>query len=178
MIISGIFRQWYALHTRSRFENVVLEGLGRKEVEVFLPRITIQSRRLDRKKMIQVPLFPGYLFVKTSLSPHEHLEIVKTTGVVTFVGNLQGPDAIPVESIESLKIMVLNSQEILSGIKFKHGDPVRVVSGPFAGVWGEFVRYRGKGRVVVNIAAMGQNAAVDVSKEDIEIIRDNHLITA
>ena len=63
----------------------------RKEVEAFLPRITVRSRRVDRKKMIQVPLFPGYLFVKTSLDPHEHLEVVKTIGVVTFVGNLQGP---------------------------------------------------------------------------------------
>ncbi|MFH0994467.1 MAG: UpxY family transcription antiterminator [Pseudomonadota bacterium] len=178
MNITGISRQWYALHTRSRFENVVLDGLERKEVEVFLPKITIQSRRLDRKKMIQVPLFPGYLFVKTCLDPYEHLEIVKTVGVVTFVGNLQGPISIPMESIESLKIMVLSSQEILSALKYKHGDRVRVVSGPFAGVCGEFVRYRGKGRVVVNIAALGQNAAVNVSEDDIERIRDNLLITA
>jgi transcription termination/antitermination protein NusG len=178
MIITALPKMWYALHTRSRFENVVLDGLGRKEVEAFLPKITIQSRRVDRKKMIQVPLFPGYLFVKTSLDPFEHLEIVKTVGVVTIVGNLQGPIAIPVESIESLRIMVLSTQEILSGLKYKHGDLVRVVSGPFAGVWGEFVRYRGKGRVVVNIAALGQNAAVDVSKDDIEMIQDNPLITA
>ncbi|MBI5590518.1 MAG: UpxY family transcription antiterminator [Deltaproteobacteria bacterium] len=178
MIASDRSRQWYALHTRSRFENVVLNGLERKEIEAFLPKVAIQSRRLDRKKMIQVPLFPGYLFVKASLDPHEHLGIVKTIGVVTIVGNLQGPIAIPVESIESLKIMVLNSQEIVSGLKYKHGDRVRVVSGPFVGVWGEFVRYRGKGRVVVNIAALGQNAAVNVSEDDIEVIRDDLLITA
>jgi len=178
MIITGLPNSWYALHTRSRFENVVLNGLERKEVEAFLPRITIQSRRVDRKKMIQVPLFPGYVFVKTTLDPDEHLEIVKTVGVVTIVGNLQGPVAIPMESIESLKIMVLGTHEILSGLIYKHGDRVRVVSGPFAGVWGEFVRYRGKGRVVVNIAALGRNAAVTVSRDDIEMIRDNLLITA
>jgi transcription termination/antitermination protein NusG len=178
MIVTDLSESWYALHTRSRFENVVLDGLERKEVEVFLPKITTQSRRLDRKKMIQVPLFPGYLFVKTILNPFEHLKIVKTIGVVTFVGNLQGPIAIPMESIESLKIMVMNSEELLSGLKYKHGDRVRVISGPFSGVWGEFVRYRGKGRVVVNIAALGQNAAVNVSEDDIEMIRDNLLITA
>jgi transcription antitermination factor NusG len=82
------------------------------------------------------------------------------------------------ESIDSLKIMVLNSQEILIGFKYKRGDLVRVVSGPFVGVLGEFVRYRGKGRVVVSIAALGQNAAVNVSEDDIEMIRDNLLITA
>jgi transcription elongation factor/antiterminator RfaH len=178
MTVSGLFRNWYALYTRSRFENVVLDGLERKGVEAFLPKITVRSKRVDRKKMIQVPLFPGYLFVKTGLDPYEHLEVVKTVGVVTLVGNLQGPVPISSESIESLKIMVQGSQEILTGSKFKKGDRVMVASGPFAGVVGAFVRYRGKGRVVVNIEALGQYAAVNVSEDDIEMIRDNLLITA
>jgi transcription termination/antitermination protein NusG len=178
MTVSGISRNWYALHTRSRFENVVLDGLTRKEVEAFLPRITVRSKRVDRKKMIQVPLFPGYLFVKTSLDPHEHLEVVKTVGVVTLVGNRQGPVPISVESIASLKIMVQGSQEIMTGPQFKQGDRVMVVRGPFAGVTGAFARYRGRGRVVVNIEALGQYAAVEVGEEDIEVIRDNLLINA
>jgi len=178
MTVSGPSRNWYAIHTRSRFENVVLDGLTRKEVEAFLPRITVRSKRVDRKKMIQIPLFPGYLFVKISLDPHEHLEVVKTIGVVTFVGNRQGPVPIAGESIASLKIMVQGGQEILTGSQFKQGDRVMVVSGPFAGVTGAFVRYRGRGRVVVNIEALGQYAAVDVGEEDIEVIRDSHLINA
>lgn len=171
MTVSGLSRNWYALHTRSRFENVVLDGLTRKAVEAFLPKITVRSKRVDRKKMIQVPLFPGYLFVKTSLDPYEHLEVVKTIGVVKLVGNLQGPVPISGESIESLQIMVLGGQEILTGSQFKYGDRVMVVSGPFTGVTGVFDRYRGKGRVVVNIDALGQYAAVEVSEEDIEVIR-------
>ncbi len=179
MRASGFSRNWYAVHTRSRFENVVQEGLTRKQVESFLPRMTVRSRRVDRKKMIQVPLFPGYLFVKMSLDPREHLEVVKTVGVVTLVGNTQGPVPIAGESIESLKIMVQGRQEILTGSQFKQGDRVMVVSGPFAGVTGTFDRYRGRvGRVVVNIDALGQYAAVDVNEEDIEIIRDNMMIIA
>jgi transcription termination/antitermination protein NusG len=178
MIYSGLPRKWYALHTRSRFENVVLDGLLRKSLEAFLPKITVRSKRVDRKKMIQVPLFPGYLFVKTSLDPYEHLEVVKTIGVVTLIGNHQGPIAISSASIESLKIMVQGRQEILTGSKFQQGDRVMVVSGPFAGVMGVFVRYRGQGRVVVNIEALGQYAAVDVSEEDIEGIQDSVRITA
>jgi transcription elongation factor/antiterminator RfaH len=178
MTVSGLPKNWYALHTRSRFENVVLDGLARKEIEVFLPRITVRSKRVDRKKMIQVPLFPGYLFVKTSLDPYDHLDIVKTIGVVKMVGNRQGPVPISRESIESLKIMVQGNQEILTGSEFKQGDRVMVIIGPFAGVTGVFVRYRGKGRVLVNIEALGQYAAVDVSEDDIEVIHDDLLITA
>ena len=62
-------RLWYVLHTKSRHENVVNEGLLRKSVEVYLPRITVPSKRRDRKKTIRVPLFPGYVFVKTDLHP-------------------------------------------------------------------------------------------------------------
>jgi transcriptional antiterminator NusG len=178
MTVSILSRNWYALHTRSRFENVVLDGLMRKKIDAFLPRITVRSKRVDRKKMIQVPLFPGYLFVKTSLDPHEHLEVVKTIGVVKMVGNRQGPVPISHESIESLKIMVQSNQEILTGTEFKQGDRVMVVTGPFAGVAGMFVRYGGRGRVVVIIEALGQYAAVDVSEDDIEVIQDSLLITA
>ena len=64
-----LIRAWYVLHTKSRFENVVNEGLLGKEKEVYLPKILVRSRRRDRKAMIRVPLFPGYIFVKTDLNP-------------------------------------------------------------------------------------------------------------
>ncbi len=69
MTLAKLSPAWYALHTRSRFENVVTEGLDKKKIEVFLPKISVRSKRLDRKKIIQVPLFPGYIFVKSDLSP-------------------------------------------------------------------------------------------------------------
>ena len=178
MTVTRLSKKWYALHTRSRFENVVLDGLTRKEIEAFLPKITVRSKRVDRKKMIQVPLFPGYLFVHTSLDPRAHLEVVKTIGVVKMIGNRQGPVAISQESIASLKIMVESNHLIVTGTEFRPGDRVMVITGPFAGVTGIFERYGGQGRVVVIIEALGQYAAVDVSEDDIEVIPDDILITA
>lgn len=159
---------WYALHTKSRFENVVHEGLIKKSVDVFLPKIRVRSKRRDRKLMIHVPLFPGHVFVKTDLDPNEHIEILKTTGAVRLIGNRGGPVSIADTTIESLKIMVATEQPIATGSRFKKGDRVVVVEGPFAGVIGTFVRYRGQGRVVVHIEALGQYAAVDVSADDVE----------
>jgi transcription elongation factor/antiterminator RfaH len=178
MTASGFSKKWYALHTRSRFEHVVLDGLIRKKIEAFLPKITVRSKRVDRKKMIQVPLFSGYLFVHTSLDPRAHLEVVKTIGVVKMVGNRQGPVPIAEESIASLKIMVESNQPIITGTEFRSGDRVMVVTGPFTGVTGIFDRYRGQGRVVVLIEALGQYAAVDVREDEIEVIQDDILITA
>ena len=159
---------WYALHTKSRFENVVNEGLSKKALDVFLPKITVKSRRRDRHKMIRVPLFPGYVFVRTDLNPYEHVEILKTTGAVRLIGSIRGPVPIADATIDSLKIMVATDEEVITGTRFKKGDRVMVVRGPFAGVTGVFSRYRGDGRVIVNIEALGQFAAVNVHADDVE----------
>ena len=159
---------WYALHTKSRFENVVNEGLAKKTLEVFLPKITVKSRRRDRNKMIRVPLFPGYVFVKTDLNPHEHIEILKTTGAVRLIGSARGPVPIADATLDSLKIIVSTEGEVITGTRFKKGDRVMVIRGPFAGVTGVFSSYRGDGRVIVNIEALGQFAAVNVNLDDVE----------
>jgi len=159
---------WYALHTRSRFENVVSEGLALKAQDVFLPKILVKSRRRDRKLMLRVPLFPGYVFVKTDLNPYTQLDILKTVGVVRFIGNKDGPIAVPQDNIASLKIMVSTDNPVSTGTRLKKGDRVMVVNGPFMGVVGTFARYRGKGRVIVNIEALGQYAGVEVQAADVE----------
>lgn len=160
--------RWYVLHTRSRHESVVADQLDRKSLEVFLPKVKVPSRRKDRRVMIPVPLFPGYLFIKTDLHPHHHLEIVKTAGAVRLIGSHLGPVPVPDGTIDSLKIMVAAEAPVFAGARLQKGDRVLVVSGPFAGVQGIFVRYRGQGRVVVNVDALGQSAGVDVLEEDIE----------
>jgi transcription elongation factor/antiterminator RfaH len=168
MTANRLIPSWYVLHTKSRFENVVCEGLDHKSIDVFLPRITVPSKRKDRKKMIRVPLFPGYLFVKTDLSPNHHLDIVKTVGAVKLVGNNLGPISVPDDTVASLKIMVAADHPVETGYAFNKGDRVLVVQGPFAGVTGVFDRYGGKGRIVVHIEALGQFAAVEVDVEDVE----------
>ncbi|MGD8843925.1 MAG: UpxY family transcription antiterminator [Desulfobacteraceae bacterium] len=168
MMAEKLVPLWYVLHTKSRFENVVRDGLFKKSVDVFLPKITVQSKRKDRKKMIRVPLFPGYVFVKSDLSPNHHLDIVKTVGAVKLVGNNQGAISVPTETIDSLKIMVASNQPVETGYQFDKGDQVMVVDGPFAGVTGIFERYGRQGRIVVNIEALGQFAAVEVDVDDVE----------
>ena len=170
MMLNTLSKSWYVLHTRSRFENVVYDGLQKKSLEAFLPKHRVRSKRRDRKKIIQVPLFPGYVFIESTLQADEYLEIVKTVGVVRLIGNKDGPVPVPSETVESLKIMVATDSSIITGKRFKKGDRVMVTDGPFAGVIGIFVRYKGKDRVIVNFEALGQFAGVDVDKEDIEIL--------
>jgi len=163
-------KSWYVLHTRSRFENVVYDGLRKKSLEPFLPKHRVKSKRRDRKAIIQVPLFPGYVFIESHLQAEEYLEIVKTVGVVRIIGNKDGPVSVPSDTIESLKIMVTADADIITGRRFKKGDRVMVTDGPFTGVIGIFIRHKGKDRVIVNFEALGQFAGVEVQEEDIEIL--------
>ncbi|MCD6273413.1 MAG: UpxY family transcription antiterminator [Deltaproteobacteria bacterium] len=165
---SKLVYSWYSLHTRSRFENVVYDRLSKKSFESFLPKIKVKSKRRDRNAMINVPLFPGYIFVRTDLRPVEHLEILKTIGAVRLLGNRKGPVSVPDENIDSLKIMVNCDATVVTGNIINKGEKVIVVYGPFAGLTGIFVRYKGQGRVVVNIDTLGQSASVEINQEDIE----------
>lgn len=159
---------WYALHTRSRFENVVFDNLTKKSLEAFLPKMKKPSRRKDRRVVLDVPIFPGYVFVKAGLTPETHLSILKTIGVVRVLGSKQGPIPIPEESLSSLRIMVAAGEEIFTAPTFMEGDLVIVTEGPFKGLTGIFAKHLGQGRVVVNIDILGQSAAVHVSDTDIE----------
>ena len=162
--------QWYALLTRSRFENVVHDNILKKSVTVFLPKIRVKSKRKDRNKMIRVPLFPGYIFVHISPTPEEQLKVLKTVGAVRLLGYRNGPVAIPDRQIESLKIITDAGLEVItgSGKGLAKGDPVLVINGPMTGATGEFVQYKGKGRVIIRIDALGQFAGVEINEEDIE----------
>lgn len=93
---------------------------------------------------------------------------------MSLIGNARGPVAVPSEDIESLKIMVVANKEVITGYQLQEGDRVMVVGGPFSGMTGIFVRYKGINRVVINISALGQFASVEVNEEDIEILPEKH----
>lgn len=170
MLSDIILPKWYVLHTKSRFENVVIEGLAKKSIETFLPTMNVKSRRRDRRIILDLPIFPGYTFVKSSLSAEQYLSIIKTTGVVKMIGNKEGPVSIQSDVIDSLKIMVANSEIIKTERRFKKGEKIIVSQGPFTGLSGIFYKYKGKGRVYVNIDLLERGASVEIEEEDIEHI--------
>src|ERR1700754_3422824 len=97
-------REWFAIWTGSRHEQVVREQLQSKHVDVFLPTITRWSRWKDRKKKIDWPLFPGYCFAR--FDPDDPLPILKCSGVVNIVSFEGKPAAIPELEIESIRVLV------------------------------------------------------------------------
>lgn len=163
---------WYTLLTRSRFETVVFKDIQKKSIEAFLPKIKKRSSRKDRRLMIDVPLFPGYLFVNLNLDPQEHLRVLKTIGAVRLLGYSSGPVPVLSSQIESLKIITQSGLDVVSGSinSLKQGEKVMVVKGPFSGVTGEFLRYKGQDRVIIKIETLGQFAGVEIDRQNLEAL--------
>ena len=165
---------WFALLTRSNFEQTVYNTIVKKHIHAFLPKIKRKSRRKDRNLTIETPLFPGYLFVRSTTAAADQLRILKTIGAVRILGNRAGPVPIPESQVDSLKILTSANIDLITGanIDLKKGDPVIILHGPMAGVTGVFARYKGKGRVVIQIDVLGQYAGVDIQEENVEKLPD------
>ncbi|HCY84174.1 MAG TPA: transcriptional antiterminator [Desulfobacteraceae bacterium] len=163
---------WFALLTRSNFEQTVYTKVCQKKIDAFLPKMRKQSKRKDRKLMIETPLFPGYIFVRSTTAPQDQLQILKTTGAVRLLGSAKGPIPVPEHQIEALKLLTSTSQDLITGaiVQLKKGDPVVILEGPMAGLKGEFFRYKGQGRVIVKIDLLGQYAGLEVDLDNVEKI--------
>ncbi|MCP3943316.1 MAG: UpxY family transcription antiterminator [Desulfobacteraceae bacterium] len=165
---------WFALLTRSNFEQTVYNAVAGKKIDVFLPRMRKKSKRKDRNLMIETPLFPGYLFVRATLEASDQLNILKTMGAVRLLGNNQGPVPIPDSQIESLQLMTNADMDLITGssITLEKGDPVMILEGPMSGLKGEFIRHKGKGRVIIKIDLLGQYAGVEMNSKNVEKLSD------
>jgi transcription antitermination factor NusG len=140
-----------------------------KSFECLFPQIERWSRRRDRRKKIQVPIFPGYLFVRTELDNYNHVKILQTPGVVRLVKNEDGPLPVPDSQIDSL-ITLLGSKSVITTHPFlDEGMWVRIVNGPLYGCEGILVRKRNqKSRLVVAIDIIQQAVSVDLDEQDVE----------
>ncbi len=160
--------QWFALLTRSNFEQTVYSKICQKRIDAFLPKMRRPSKRKDRKMMVELPLFPGYIFVKSTRASAYQLQILKTMGAVRLLGNTQGPVPIPESQIASLQLLTSGGQDLITGtiVQLEKGDAVMILEGPMAGLKGEFYRYKGQGRVIVKIDLLGQYAGLEVDSDN------------
>lgn len=124
--------------------------------------------------MIEIPLFPGYVFVKSTRAPADQLPILKTLGAVRLLGNSAGPVPVPEQQIESLKLLTSVAQDLITGriIDLKKGDPVIILEGPMAGLKGEFFEYKGRGRVIIKVDLLNRYAGVETDFDNVERIPD------
>jgi len=159
--------RWYAVSTRSRHEKVaasMLESLG---IQHYLPLTTEVRRWSDRKQVIASPLFSCYLFVHISNSAASRLSVLKVPGIVSLMGNMNGPVPIPEREIESVRAVLSQGIECFPYPYLKAGDRVRIVQGALAGIEGAFVRSGPNATLVISIEMIQQSVAIKIDGCDV-----------
>lgn len=159
MVTSEIYRNhepnWFAVYTRSRAEKKLFSCLEQKDIQCFLPLKKTLRQRSDRKKWVEIPLIPSYLFVH--ITEKEYYKVLNTPGAVCYVCFGGQPVPIPEEQINHLNNFILNKTQDLEVHygDFARGDSVEVISGPLKGVSGEVVEIRGKQRLLLRFDSLG-----------------------
>jgi transcription antitermination factor NusG len=158
--------EWYAAYTRSRHEKRVAEHLRRKSVEVLLPLYETVHQWKNGRAKVQLPLFPGYLFVR--IPYQERLRVLEVPGVAYLVGSSAYPTPIPEPE------MYLLRRAIDSGLcaepypYLSIGQRVRIKSGPLTGADGVLIRKKQDFRLVLSVDLIMRSIIVDVDGSDVE----------
>jgi transcription antitermination factor NusG len=157
---------WYALYTRHHHENAVARILTAKGFETFLPLYQEPRRWTDRVKLLSLPLFPCYVFLRGGLE--RRLDILTTPGIHAFVSSAGQPASIPLTEIDAIRRGVESGAHVEPHPFLKSGEWVRVKSGSLEGIQGILVRNKSLFRVVLSVEMLGKAAAVEVDVAQVE----------
>lgn len=157
---------WYAIYTRASHEKRVAAELNARTVEHFLPLYSSVRRWKDRHVRLNLPLFPGYVFVRLALQ--DRLHVLQVPSVVRMIGFGGLPTALPDEEVEILRSGLADQLHAEPHPFLTVGRRVRIVSGPLAGFEGILRRKKNKLRFVVSIELIHRAFAVDVDARDVQ----------
>jgi transcription antitermination factor NusG len=156
---------WYAVYTRANHEKRVALQLGQRSVEHFLPLYNSQRRWKDRRVQLQLPLFPGYVFVHLAL--RDRLQVLQIPGVAKLVGFNGTPAALPLADIEAMRTCRASNLDLEPHPYLSVGRRVRVKTGPLEGHEGIVTRKKNRLRFVISLDLINRSAAIEVSATDI-----------
>lgn len=160
--------RWYAAYTRANHEKRVCEQLVRRDVESYVPLYQTTRRWKDRRVQLQLPLFPGYVFVRIALL--DRLRVLEVPSVVRLVGFNGHPTALPNDEIDGLKTGFAGGVRAEPHPFLTVGRRVRIKAGPLEGREGILIRRKRSLRVVLSIELIHRSIVVDVDVVDVQPI--------
>ena len=161
--------EWWVLYTRHQHEKTVAESLSVHGFDVFLPLYESTRRWKDRSKILSLPLFPCYVFVRGGCN--RMLEVVTTPGVNMILHRGERVATIPEAELDAIRRTVEGHLSVEPHPFLKCGERVRVIRGSLEGVEGILVRKKGSYRLVLSVEMLAQSAAVEIDVTDVEPVR-------
>jgi transcription antitermination factor NusG len=157
---------WWALYTRHQHEKTVADMLGAKGIEVFLPLYDSIRRWKDRSKLLSLPLFPCYVFVRGTRKQRH--QIVSTPGIHMILTHGERIATVPDLEIDAIRKTVEGVYRVEPHPFLKIGERVRVTRGSLQGVEGILLRKKNLFRLILSVNMLAQSVAVEIDACDVE----------
>jgi transcription antitermination factor NusG len=154
---------WFALTVKPQHERAVAEQLKAKSLEGYVPIYSSRRRWSDRTKVVELPLFPRYVFCRFKFE--ERVKILSILSVTSIVGFGGRPSPVSESEIETIKSLVSSGLPLAPSPSIHVGQRVRIVEGALCGLEGVLARDKGGCRVVVNMELLRRGVAVDVHRD-------------
>lgn len=157
---------WYAAYLHPRREKSVARQMQERGLHWFLPLYRSVRRWKDRRKEIELVLFPGYVFIYIALQ--DRLRVLQLPGVVRFVNFGGQPASLPDREVETLRAGLKENIYAEPHPYLPAGRRVQVIRGPFLGTHGILIRRKDKFRVVISLALITRAVSVEVDASDVQ----------
>jgi transcription antitermination factor NusG len=162
-------RHWYAAYTCAKHEKRVGAELHTRSVEHFLPLYSSTRHWKDRRVTLELPLFPGYIFVRIAL--RDRMQVLQIPSVVRLVGFNGLPTPLLDTEMEIMRSGFSNRLRAEPHPFLTVGRRVRITNGPFAGLEGILKRKKGNLRVVLSLDLIQESVALEVDQTELEAVQ-------
>jgi transcription antitermination factor NusG len=167
-VIGQNIENWYAVQTRARHEKVVANRLCEKGVTTFYPTVTEVHRWSDRKKVVELPLFSCYLFVKLMPGNEDLQRVLRVDSVLGFVGASRLGTPIPNEQIDAVRTLISEQLPYSCHPYLQTGQRVRIRSGALDGLEGILLSRKDDRKLIISVDAMQRSLAIQIDGYDVE----------
>jgi transcription antitermination factor NusG len=159
---------WFALRTRPRFEKKVAAELHEKRIKTFLPLYSATHQWSDRRRVVHLPLFPGYAFVHLAPRLHDRISVLRTNGVISFVGARGVGTPIPHDEIEAVQT-VLEQRVLFEPYPYVSvGQRVRIRGGSLDGITGFLTAINNDASLVISVELIQRSVAMRITGYNVE----------
>jgi len=155
-------RRWYALAVKPRHEWTVSAALRVQGFGDFMPTYPTRHVWSDRSKLMELPLFPGYVFGAFDL--RDKLRVLRIPGVKSIVSFANIPCPVDDAEVEAIKVAIGSGLRVHPWPVAGVGQMVRVKSGPLCGLEGTLLKEKGAYRVVIDVTLLNRSVAVEIDR--------------
>jgi transcription antitermination factor NusG len=165
--------KWHVVYTLPRSERKVASHVFDMGIEAYLPLQKEVRQWSDRKRKIEIPLFPNYVFIRIDEVLKSSLYSVRE--VVKFVSVDKKPVIVKDEVIESIKKVLSGDHGVRSDDYFQKGAYVKIHHGKFAGLEGMILEKRGNSRLLIQIRGIMKAFSFDISAQDVDVLLEHQV---